>query len=71
MTTLEPFITKKYKVCEDVLLRACRFYSGVHRLAPIRGVQGDFGWWDILVYLLIHEKWPIGIKRGDYMGYPS
>ncbi len=23
-----------------------------------------------LVYLLIHEKWPIGIKRGDYMGYP-
>ncbi len=24
-----------------------------------------------IVYLLIHEKWPIGIKRGDYMGYPS
>ncbi len=24
-----------------------------------------------LVYLLFHEKWPIGIKRGDYMGYPS
>ncbi len=25
----------------------------------------------IIVNLPIHEKWPIGIKRGDYMGYPS
>ncbi len=24
-----------------------------------------------IVYLLIHEKWPIGIKRGYYMEYPS
>ncbi len=24
-----------------------------------------------IVYLLIHEEWPIGIKRRDYMGYPS
>ena len=37
---------KSYKICEDVLLRACRFYSGVHRFAPIPGIQGDFGWWD-------------------------
>ncbi len=37
---------KSHKICEDVLLRACRFYSGVHRLAPIPGIQGDFGWWD-------------------------
>ncbi len=37
---------KYYKVCEDVILRACRFYSGVHRLSPISGIQGDFGWLD-------------------------
>ncbi len=37
---------KYYKVCEDVILRACRFYSGVHRLSPIPGIQGDFGWLD-------------------------
>ncbi len=23
-----------------------------------------------IIYLLIHEKWPIDIKRGDYIGYP-
>ncbi len=38
---------KSYKVCEDLVLRACRFYSGIHRLAPIPGIQGDFGWWDV------------------------
>ncbi len=38
---------KNYKVCEDVLLRACRFYSGVHRLTPIPAMQGDFGWLDV------------------------
>ncbi len=37
---------KHYKVCEDVILRACRYYSGVHRLSPIPGIQGDFGWLD-------------------------
>ncbi len=37
---------KYYKTCEDVILRACRFYSGVHRLSPIPGIQGDFGWLD-------------------------
>ena len=39
--------SKSYKICENVLLRACRFYSGVHRLAPIPGIQGDFGWLDV------------------------
>ncbi len=39
--------SKSYKVCEDVLLRACRFYGGIHRLAPIPGIKGDFGWWDV------------------------
>ncbi len=37
---------KNFKICEDVLLRACRFYSGVHRLTPIPAIQGDFGWLD-------------------------
>ncbi len=38
--------TKGFKCCEDVILRACRFYCGVHRLTPIPGIQGDFGWLD-------------------------
>ncbi len=37
---------KKFKCCEDVILRACRYYIGVHRLAPIPGIQGDMGWLD-------------------------
>ncbi len=39
--------SKSYKVCENVILRACCFYSGIHRLAPIPGIQGDFGWLDV------------------------
>ncbi len=35
---------KLYKCCEDVILRACRYYMGVHRLTPIPGIQGDMGW---------------------------
>ncbi len=38
--------TKYYKCCENVLLRASRFYMGVHRLAAIPGIQGDMGWLD-------------------------
>ncbi len=38
--------TKTFKNCEDVILRACRFYCGVHRLTPIVGIQGDMGWLD-------------------------
>ena len=37
---------QKHKCCEDVILRACRFYMGVHRLTPIPGILGDFGWLD-------------------------
>ncbi len=37
---------KHYKCCEDVLLRASRYYMGVHRFAPIPGIQGDMGWLD-------------------------
>ncbi len=36
----------KFKCCEDVILRACRFFIGVHRLTPIPGIQGDCGWLD-------------------------
>ena len=36
----------KFKCCENVILRACRFYIGVHRLTPIPGIQGDCGWLD-------------------------
>ncbi len=37
---------KYHKCCENVILRACRFYLGVHRLTAIPGIQGDMGWLD-------------------------
>ncbi len=37
---------KHFKCCEDVLLRANRYYMGVHRFAPIPGIQRDMGWLD-------------------------
>ena len=48
---------KNYKCCEDVLLRASRFYMGVHRLTPIPGIQGDMGWLDC------QSRWAIEIIR--------
>ncbi len=36
----------KYRCCEDVILRACRFFIGGHRLTPIPGIQGICGWLD-------------------------
>ncbi len=35
---------RNFKNCEDVILRACWFYCGVHRLTPKAGIQGDIGW---------------------------
>ncbi len=26
---------KQFKCCEDIILRACRYFMGIHRLAPI------------------------------------
>ncbi len=40
------WVLKYFKCCEDVILRACRYYMGVHRLTPIPGIQGDMGWLD-------------------------
>ncbi len=48
---------KQHKVCEDVLLRAMRFYMGVHRLAAIPGIVGDMGWTDC------KDRWAIEIIR--------
>ncbi len=48
---------KNFKVCEDVLLRACRFFIGVHRLTPIPGIQGDMGWLDC------RSRWYIELIR--------
>ncbi len=49
--------TKYYKCCEDIILRACRFYMGVHRLAAIPGIQGDMGWLDC------KSRWKLEIIR--------
>ncbi len=48
---------KYYKCCDDVLLRASRFYMGVHRLAAIPGIQGDMGW------MGCKDRWSIEIIR--------
>ncbi len=49
--------TKYYKCCDDILLRASRFYMGVHRLAAIPGIQGDMGWLDC------KSRWKLEIIR--------
>ena len=36
--------SKKFDVCNNTQNRAMRYYLGVHRFAPIYGMQGDFGW---------------------------
>ena len=35
---------KRYVKAEQVEQRAMRFFLGVHRFAPILGIQGDMGW---------------------------
>ena len=35
---------KDFNVCNMAQNRAMRFYLGVHRFAPIAGMQGDLGW---------------------------
>ncbi len=48
---------KSHKCCDDVLLRASRFYMGVHRLSAIPGIQGDMGWLDC------PDRWSVEIIR--------
>ncbi len=48
---------KQFKCCEDVILRACRYYMGIHRLAPIPGIQGDMGWLDC------KSRWSLDVIR--------
>ena len=35
---------KKFPDIDNIMLRACRYYLGVHRFAPIPGVLGEMGW---------------------------
>ena len=35
---------KDISACTNAQNRAMRYYMGVHRLAPIPGMRGDFGW---------------------------
>ncbi len=48
---------KSHKCCDDVLLRASRFYMGVHRLSAIPRIQGDMGWSDCT------DRWSVEIIR--------
>ena len=34
----------KYPDIDNIMYRACRYYLGVHRFAPIAGIMGDMGW---------------------------
>ena len=40
----EKWAYKKFAFCNNVQNRAMRYYLGVHKFAPISGMQGDFGW---------------------------
>ncbi len=46
---------KNHKCCDVVLLRASRFYMGVHRLSAIPGIKGDMGWSDCT------DRWSVEI----------
>lgn len=35
---------KKYPDIDNIMHRACRYYLGVHKFAPILGIMGDMGW---------------------------
>ena len=35
---------KDFQCCKNVQNRAMRYYFGVHKFAPISGMQGDLGW---------------------------
>jgi len=35
---------KEFKTCNQIQLRAIRYFLGVHRFAPIAGLEGDMGW---------------------------
>ena len=35
---------EKFPDIDNIMLRACRYYLGVHRFAPIPGILGDMGW---------------------------
>ena len=35
---------EKYPEIDNIMHRACRYYLGVHRYAPIPGIMGDMGW---------------------------
>ena len=35
---------KDFKFCKNIQNRAMRYYLGVHKFAPIAGMQGDLGW---------------------------
>ena len=48
---------KKYVKAEQVEQRAMRFFLGVHRFAPILGIQGDMGW------IPSNIRWTISILR--------
>ena len=34
----------KFPEIDNIMLRACRYYLGVHRYAPIPGIMGEMGW---------------------------
>ena len=36
--------SKKFPEIDNIMLRACRYYLGVHRYAPIPSIMGDMGW---------------------------
>ena len=34
----------KFTKCDQIQYRAMRFFLGVHKYAPVAGLQGDMGW---------------------------
>ena len=57
----------KFPKCDTVMNRAIRYFLGVHRYAPIPGIQGEMGWLSLkyLRYIAMTRLWNRLLKMDD------
>ena len=58
---------KDFQCCKKVQNRAMRYYLGVHKFAPISGMQGDLGWLSVRYrrYKCMVNYWNRLVKMSD------
>ena len=58
---------KDFQCCRNIQNRAMRYYLGVHKFAPIAGMQGDLGWLSVkyVRYKYMVNFWNRLVKMED------